>query len=117
MTVIGADSPRVRAAMRLIEAVMWRRSGDGDIGVSGELNQRLRDDAAMTLLRRVLGALSGLDVEREAVGWVSALPVLVTRDLADRLKAAVCNERVAAALDAEIGGDAASVLLGEVMMF
>lgn len=81
-----------------------------------DLNRRMREDAARVKVRRVVAALNGFDVDRLMAPAVDAvgLPVVMDRALVDRLKAALCNERVFAAIAGEIGDAAAGDLVGAV---
>lgn len=82
-------------------------------GAARDQEARSFNDAAKVRVRRVVAALNGMDVKDRAAPWTE-IPVILTREMADKLKAAILNEKVSTALDAQIGVDAASVLMGEI---
>lgn len=71
------------------------------------------EDAARVRVRRIVAALNGIDVENNVAAWTDP-PAILQRRFADRLKTALLNTRVAAALDAELGAEAAATLMGEI---
>jgi hypothetical protein len=74
---------------------------------------RLFENAARVRVRRVIAALNGIDIDVNAARWTDP-PVILTRAFADRLKVALCNERVVASVEAEIGEEATADLIGTV---
>jgi hypothetical protein len=76
-----------------------------------------RRGVARTRVYRVVAALNGFDVMAHAApreGATAEPPVLVPRESFDRLREAVMNETVFAALAAVAGENEANTLLGEI---
>jgi hypothetical protein len=71
------------------------------------------ENVARARVRRVVAALNGVDIENSCSTWTEP-PALLPRETVSRLKAALLNERVGAAMDDTIGSDAAAELLGEI---
>lgn len=72
---------------------------------------------ARTRVYRVIAALNGFDIAAHVApreGALAVPPVLVPRDAFDRLRGAVMNETVFAALAAVAGENEANTLLGEI---
>ena len=78
---------------------------------------QLLEGSARTRVRRVVAALNGADVEKNAAPASldgSPVPVLLPRALIDQLKLAMCNAGVYAAMEAAVGADAAASLVGDI---
>lgn len=76
-----------------------------------------RRGAARTRVYRVVAALNGFDIAAHAApreGAIAEPPVIVPRESFSRLRDAVMNETVFAALAAVAGENEANTLLGEI---
>jgi hypothetical protein len=114
---ISAD--RLDAAMLATDSGLARsRERDAalpeKIRADGWLNETLRrENAARVTVRRVVAALNGIDIAAFTASWTEP-PAMLTRETADLLKSAMLNGEVFAAVEKEIGSDAAATLLGEI---
>lgn len=71
------------------------------------------ENAARVRVRRVIAALNGIDVERNAAPWTDP-PALLTREIVTELCSALCDEVVFAAIEKTIGADRAAALMGAI---
>lgn len=71
------------------------------------------ENAARVRVRRILAALNGVDIEREAAQWTE-VPGILPRALVKRLVDALCTDEVFAAVERQIGADAAAELMGAI---
>ena len=107
--------PRLGLLRRRMEEARDRtaREGADAPSVVLEAELRLMEDIARVRVRRVLAALNGIDVDRDTSPWTDPW-VAMPRTLAERLKAAVCNAAVYAAVEAAVGVEEAEGLVGEL---
>lgn len=103
------DAAMLAAEPRLVR----RRMHDATAGDTWRAETRSMEDAARCRVRRVIAALNGVDIERNAAQWTDH-PAILSRSFVERLKSALLNEKVCAAMDDVLGPEKSSEILGEI---
>lgn len=103
---------------------IYRATVDRTVAEGMEVPKPMREHVdylercARVRVKRVVAALCGWDVENFCAPAVDSDGemgvVMLSRDMIDKLKAALLNEAVAKALDQVIGVEAAGTLMGEI---
>lgn len=111
----GLPPERVAMAMRVALPLLAVPLPAGADAPARE-HRRMLEGAARTAVRRIVGALNGLNVETHTANEVSLADrcALMDRALLGRLRAALLNADVAAAVEKTIGEDETAALLGEL---
>lgn len=111
----GLPPERVAMAMRIALPLLATLPAEPADAVAREERTRL-EGAARTMVRRIVGALNGLDVESHAASEVSLADrcMLIDRALLGRLRAALLNADVAATVEKTVGEAETAALLGEL---
>ncbi len=74
------------------------------------------EGAARTRVRRVIAALNGIDIEKEAAPWTEP-PAIITRATVNELCSALCDDAAYAAVERALGAARAAALMGVITAF